>query len=261
MKYIRLLKFEFKNILRDPMTLLLLVYPLMIIGIGAFIIPTLIDEYGETPGGQETASLVVIIVFASLASFVTAALLGFNLLNHRDENTLETLRVTPMSLRGYVAFKSIYAYVLAVNASFWVLFGVKHLSGEGYTFHGVNLWDSFEWPMMLLFALIAGLFTPAFALLLSALSKNKIEGFAYMKITGIVALLPALVVIEALQDFKQYFLGIFPVFWPIKAMLVDAGMLEHEHNLPVAGYLVIGVLYTLLLIIGMYRLFEHKIQG
>ncbi len=256
----RMLVYEFKNIVRDKMTLILLLYPLMVIGLGSFVIPVLIDNYAGTTGGQETASLIVIIIFASVAPFVTSALLGFSLLDHRDENTLDTLRVTPLSLRGYVLFKTLYAYLLSVNASFWILFGTKVLSGDGYTFAGVNLWDSFSLGAILLFAFAAGFFTPVFALLLSSIAKNKIEGFAYMKTTGIFALLPALVVLENLQDFKQYFLGIFPTFWPVKGMLVQADLLSHDHNLPVILYMLIGVLYPLALSLLAYRVFEKKLE-
>jgi len=256
----RMLLYEFKNIVRDKMTLILLLYPLLVIVLGSFVIPVLIDNYAGTTGGQETASLVVIVVFASVAPFVTSALLGFSFLDHRDENTLDTLRVTPLSLRGYVLFKTTYAYLLSVNAAFWILFGTKMLSGDGYTFAGVNLWDSFSVGSIVLFAFVSGFFTPVFALLLASLAKNKIEGFAYMKTSGIFALLPALVVLENLQDFKQYFLGVFPTFWPVKGLLVQGDLLSHEHNMPIVLYMLIGVIYPLILSLAAYRAFERKLE-
>ena len=255
-----MLKYEFKNIVRDKMTLLLLVYPLLIILAGAYLIPALLENYASGEGTQTTGITVIIIVLASIAPFITAAMLGFNLLDHRDENTLNTIRVTPLSLKGYIVFKGVYGYTLSVFASFFSLFGVKHLSGEGYTLGGVNLWDSFVWSDMLVFALVASLFTPLFALALGALAKNKIEGFAYMKSSGLFIMAPVLAVLSSMQDYKQYILGIVPIFWPVKGLLVSADLLSHESNLPPILYYIIGILYMSGLTIVLYKWFEKKTQ-
>ncbi len=260
-KYIRMLIYEFKNIVRDKMTLIMLLYPLLMIALGSYVIPVLIDNYGTTSAGQEMASLVIIIVFANVAPFATAAMLGFSLLDHKDENTLDTIRVTPLSLKGYVTFKTIYAYVIAVNASFWAIQGVRLLSGDGYTYNGINLWSFFSLSDILFFALVAGLFTPVFAMLLAAMSKNKIEGFAYMKTTGMLTLIPAIIVLDAMQDFKQYFIGIIPTFWPTKGLLVGADLLDHAHNLNFWGYMIIGLAYSLALTVLCFKVFENNIQN
>ncbi len=259
-KYARLLVYELKTIIREKMTLILLIYPLFMLLIGAFLIPGLIDNYGETAAGQEMASLIVIIIFAAIAPFVGSSLLGFSLLDHKDENTLDTIRVTPLSLKGYVLFKTAYVYVLTANAAFWTLFGVKHLSGDAYTFHGVNLWDFFSAGDIAVFALVAAAFTPVFAFFLAAISKNKIEGFAYMKVFGVVAIMPAIIALEPLQDFRQYFLGIWPLFWPTKGLLVDVGLLEHAHNLHAFWYMAIGIVYPLALSLLLFGFFERNLD-
>ncbi len=261
MKYIKLLRFELKNIIREPMTMIMLLYPLLMIGIGAFVIPTLIGNYADSQPNQELVSLVVIVVFSNIAPFVTAAMLGFNLLDHKDENTLDTIRVTPLSLRGYVTFKAFYAYLISVNASFWSLQGTKLLSGDNYTFGGVNLWELFELHHILIYALVAGLFTPVFGLILSAFARNKIEGFAFMKISGIIALLPVLIVLEGMQDFKQYFLGVFPTFWSTKGLMVSSDLLSHQHNISVVLYMIIGIGYSLTLTILSYHIFENRLNN
>lgn len=259
-KYLEMLKYEFKNIVRDKMTLVMLLYPLLIIVIGSFVLPTLIENYGETATGQKMAALMIVIVFANIAPFITAAMLGFNLIDHRDENTLNTIRVTPLSLKGYVIFKTIYAYFISANASFWALYGVKILSGDNYNFHGYNIWNQFTLSNILIFALVAALFTPVFALILAAFSKNKIEGFAYMKTAGMLTVLPAVLVLDTMQDFKQYFLGFLPTFWPMKGMLSQAELLTHSHNISYSAYMLIGIVYALSLTIVAFKWFDHKVQ-
>ncbi len=260
-KYSKLLKYELKNIMRDSMTKVLLVYPVFILIVTSYVLPIVLDRFGGDTPETIVASLVMIIIFASIAPFITAAMLGFSILDNRDDNTLDTIRVTPMSLKGYVVFKSIYAYVLSVNASFLIMFGTKHLSGDGYTIMGVNLFDNFTAGNLFIYALVSGLFTPAFALLLSALAKNKIEGFAFMKGTGMIVIVPALAVIETMQDAKQYILGIVPIFWPVKGLMTSADLLTHPSNLPFVLYMVIGTLYMGVLILIFYKLFDRKLQG
>ena len=259
-KYLEMLKYELKNIIRDKMTLMMLLYPLLIISIGSYILPTLIDNYGETESGQEMATLIIIIILANIGPFITAAMLGFNLINHRDENTLDTIRVTPLSLKGYVLFKTIYAYIISANASFWALYGVKLLSGDNYTFYGINLWDQFTLGNILIFALVAALFTPVFAMILASLSKNKIEGFAYMKTTGMLTILPAVLVLDTMQDYKQYFIGFLPTFWPMKGLLSQAELLVHAHNISYGAYMLIGIVYALFLTVLAFRWFDHQVQ-
>lgn len=259
-KYLKMLKFELKSITRDKITTVMLVYPAMIVVIGAYVLPLILDRFGGDTAGTQIAAIVMIIIFAALGPFINAALLGFSLLDNRDDNTLDTIRVTPISLRGYVTFKSVYAYILSVNASFWIIFLTDRLSQDAYVFMGVDLFKDFTVLLILVYALIAGMFTPLFGLFLSAVAKNKIEGFAYMKSSGIIAMLPALVVINTMQDFKQYFLGITPIFWPLKGLMTGGGLLEHEANLPTVLYFIIGFIYMSALTLISYKVFENKVQ-
>ncbi len=260
-KYLRLLRFELKNLIRDSMTFVMIVYPLMMVIIGSFVIPAIIDVFGDGGPGERTASLFVLVVLTSVGPFIGAAMLGFNLLDHRDENTLDTIRVTPLSLRGYMTFKALYAYAFSAVGTVVILMGVKLLAGDNYTVMGENLLDHFTAVNIVYYALVAGLFTPVFAFFLAAVSKNKIEGFAFMKASGMIIIVPVLSLLEALQNYRQYFLGLVPNFWPLKGFLVQSGLLDHTHNLPGHLYMIIGILYMGLLIYAMYRIFDRAIKG
>ncbi|MFP4286067.1 MAG: hypothetical protein ACLFRI_00060 [Candidatus Izemoplasmataceae bacterium] len=259
-KYLKLLRFELKSITRDKITTVMLVYPALIVFIGAYVLPLILERFGDDTLGTKIAAMVMIIIFAALGPFINAALLGFSLLDNRDDNTLDTIRVTPISLRGYVTFKSVYAYLLSVNASFWIIFLTDKLGQDAYTFMGSNLFQDFTLLLIITYALIAGLFTPLFGIFLAAVAKNKIEGFAYMKSSGIIVMLPALVVINTMQDYKQYFLGITPIFWPLKGLMTGGNLLENEANLPPFIYFLIGFIYMIILLILSYKVFENKVQ-
>ena len=256
--YKRLFSYEIKNIFRDNMTATMVVYPLVMTLFGAYLIPLIIDQFDVGPG-VFTASIIILIVLASLAPMLAGSMLGFLLLDHKDENTLDSLRVTPVSLTHYLTFKSIYTYGLSVLSSLVILYGVKYLSGDGYTYLGSNVWQSITPLSIVTFSVVSALFAPVFGLLIATLGNNKIEGFAYLKSLGILILVPALVTLDVLQDIRQYALGIVPTFWPVKGLLESASLTDNAANLSSAWYSVIGTVYLIGLCVLFIRLFIRRI--
>ena len=110
----------------------------------------------------------------------------------------------------------------------------------------------------ILFSLLSLMAFFPFSLLQSALAKNKVEGFAIIKGTGILALVPALMVLEAFQGKMQYVLGVFPNFWAIRGMFLKFMPIEMGTNLNFSIYLLIGGVYNIILLIFAYRLFLKK---
>ena len=253
-------RYELKNIFRDKMTALMVVYPFVITALVAFVIPAFFDFFEGDESGFFITSLVIAIILASLAPMLAGAMLGFLLLDHKDEKTLDSLRVTPLSLRSYLIYKASYTYILAVIASAFVILGTRYLSGESYTFMGQNVFRQLPISGIIFYALVSGLFGPTFGLMIATLGKNKIEGFAYLKSMGILILLPVLVMLETMQDVKQYILGIIPGFWPVKGLLESASFLDDPANLPAALYFIIGALFMGYLIIFFIKQFEKNIS-
>jgi fluoroquinolone transport system permease protein len=104
------------------------------------------------------------------------------------------------------------------------------------------------------------LFPPALALFQGAFARNKVEGFAFIKGTGILAMVPALMILDAFQGGMQYVLGIFPNFWAIKGTLLQLLPNSDSANLSTATYFLIGVAYNLFILFAAYRLFLRKAQ-
>ena len=258
--FLRLLRYEIKNISRDKMTSLMAMYPVIIVLLGAYILPLILSEFAEPSNGLYIATFVIVIIMASMAPMLGGAMLGFLLLDHKDENTLDSLRVTPVSIETYLVFKSAYTYLLSFASSFLVLYGIKMLSGERYTILGQNVFDMMNASDILFYALVAGLFGPLFGLALGVLAKNKIEGFAYMKSLGIMAMIPGLLMIETMQDIKQYILAIIPIFWPVKGLFQLSGLLENDANLNAFLYLVMGTFIMGSLIVLLIGSFNKKVS-
>jgi len=217
-----------------------------------------IDQMQETL--LKVTMLLLLIVILAFGSFFLAAMGTFLLLDHKDENTLNTIAVTPIGTSGYLKFKMTYIYLMSVVGSVVILLGTKLIAADKYTILGISVFDNISIFHIVSFAIINELLTPALSLLQGAFARNKVEGFAIIKGTGILALVPALMVLDTFQGKLQYILGIFPNFWAIRGMLLKLTLAENSANLSYPLYLLIGGVYNLILLITAYRFFMKKTQ-
>jgi len=246
---------------RDPVNIYMCLFPILVLALSSFVFPMILEAIDPM---QKTVlkitMLLLLVVILALGSFFLAAMATFLLLEHKDEHTLNTIAVTPVGTSGYLKFKMAYIYFMSVVGIIVILLETKLIAGEKYTVWGVSLFDNIGIFHMVSFAMINGIITPALGLLQGAFAKNKVEGFAFIKGTGILALIPALMILEAFQGGMQYVLGIFPNFWAIRGMLLELMPMENGANLSYPLYLLIGGVYNLILLIVAYRLFLKKAQ-
>jgi len=264
-KYVSLLRYEFKTIVKDPMNLFMLVYPPMMLAICAYLLPFILEQTNAT--NTEAEALTLLIGFAvvlAIGSYLMGALLGFSLLDHKDENTLLNIAVSPITVSGYSMFKLVYSFLFAIIANVIMLGGLKLLASDTYTItYGsmvIGLLDPLSYGEIVVFAIVNSLFVTAIAFSIAAFAKNKIEGFAIVKGGGMILFIPILTLLEFFQDGKQYLLGIVPIFWPFKAILNESLRLDHASNIGFWGYMVIGAVLSIALGYVALRHFLKKVS-
>lgn len=260
-KYLYLLKYEAKSIIRDPMNLYMCFFPVIMLLLSVFVFPIMLDSID--PGKASTMQITVLLLLIMLlafGSFFLAAMGTFLLLENKDECTINTIAVTPLGTTGYVKFKMTYIYVMSILSSIIILLGTKLFASDKYAIGDVSLFDSIGIIEIVSFSLVSSLFVPTLALLQSAFAKNKVEGFAFIKGTGIIALIPAIMILEAFHGRLQYLLGIFPNFWAIKGIMLELFPIQSSANLSYPLYLLIGTAYNILLMITAYRMFLKKVS-
>ena len=229
---------EFKKWTRDSLTLFMVIYPVIFALIGRYLLPWA-DE--NTAFSLALFGDFAMAALALLTPMIFGALMGFSILDDRDDGILSAIRVSPLSLGGFLAFRVVLVTVLAFFAGFVVMlaadFGPLTL-GQILVIAGVNS----------LSATITGFLINAFA-------NNKIEGFAVMKGAGTLLIFP--VVALGFTDAREFIFAIVPGFWPAKAISVlfrGEGVL----NLSYEMYLVLGLVYVLALNILVYRIFVKR---
>lgn len=262
-KYLRLLKYEMKTLFKDPTNLFMIIYPFMMLGILGFLVPEIV---GRSPQEAGKIVMMVALILAFVAgSYISGVLLGFSLIENRDENTILSLAVTPASLSGYTVFKIVYGFAISVLSNLILLGGLKLIAGNQYVIGSgegaLRLLDNLSWGKVLIFSLASSLFVPAVAFFLGTHAKNKIEGFAFLKGGAIVIFLPVLALLEVFQKGYQYLLGILPNFWTVKAMMNAAIQHKEPSDLPFYGYILVGTVYYALIFVYTFRKFLKKNQG
>jgi len=137
-----------------------------------------------------------------IVPYFWGAIIGFLLLDQRDEQTLTALQVTPLSLRGYLAYRLLAPALLAALTTLLVM-------------PITRLFDLPWWGYPLLALSVAPL-APLTALSLAAAAQNKVQGLALMKAAGIV-LVPPLVA-YFLPTAWQIPLALTPTWWPAQTL-------------------------------------------
>lgn len=260
-KYFALLSYELKNLTKDKMNMFMILYPLVMLFVTGFLTPKI-----TAMSNDAYASMYILIVMflmsLVLGCFVGGVMLGFSLLDNKDERTFNSISVTPASIKGYVIFKSVYCTVFSFISILFMVFGLKLLARDAYTVQalGINILDNINTLQIFVFALVNSLITPAIALVIAAIAKNKVEGFVFVKAGGLVLMLPLLMMLPAFDGIKQYILGILPNFWSVKALYNIALANSSQYNLPFIIYMVIGGVFSILLAVVFYKMFTRKLQ-
>ncbi len=132
-KYVGLLKYEFKTLLKNSMSVFMLVYPILILFICGFLIPSIVEKTTDPAAGGATITyLISFVVLLTIGSFLMGAMLGFSLIENKDENTLQNIAVTPITVSGYTAFKVVYTFVISIIANFVMIAGLKLIASDDY---------------------------------------------------------------------------------------------------------------------------------
>ena len=236
-----LMAIDSRSVSRDSMLRWMVVIPLVLALIVRYSVPAISDAVAERFAFDLAPHYPLILSFmVLLAPQFLGLVLGFLLLDQRDDRTLEALQVTPLSPRRLLAFRLAVPMVISIVTTILV-----------FLLAGVL---PFALPAVLGGALAGALFAPCYALVLASFASNKVMGFALAKGAGLVTM-PPLVAWFVPQPWEFAF-GLLPTYWPMKAYWVlQAG---HPHGWV---YVLIAAAYFLLLLAWLIRRFDRVLRS
>ena len=165
--------------------------------------------------------------------------IGFLLLDERDAGTLKALRVTPLRMRDYLAYRVTGPLVVGTVATV-----------IGYPLAGLSPIGT---APLVAIAVVASLAAPLLALVLATAAPNKVAGFAAVKVLNGVNLLPIAAFFLPVPG--QYVAGAVPTYWPMRALWSAAG------QQPYAGFLAIGAVVGIAAVMVAVRLFNRRLAA
>lgn len=217
----------------------MLFYPLLFGVIGRYLLPLI----AKTSNFNITANADFIVTALTLMSpVVFGALIGFSILDDRDDHIIDSIKVTPLTFNQFMSFRLIVVWLFTFVACIFTIW-----------FSGIG---NILWKDILIISFLASLGAPMTGLLINIFAQNKIEGFAIMKLLGTIVLLPVIALF--FTDAKELFFAIFPAFWPAK-MISSAIWGDAKVFLNYNLYFWIGLAYVIVANILIYIKFIRKV--
>ncbi|MBX3035872.1 MAG: hypothetical protein KF758_03080 [Anaerolineales bacterium] len=227
---------DIRNIRRDSLVAWMIYIPILMALLVRFGAPPLTARLLEQYNFDLTTYYPVLLsyFFIGMCPMVFGAVIGFLLLDEKDDRTLTALQVTPMPLSSYLIYRVSVPIILTI-VMFFIVFPLANLT-------------TFDAHMILICGIAAAPMAPMLALFLASIADNKIQGFALMKLTGVFVLAPIFAYFVT-SNWELAF-GLLPTYWPLKVYwMLSAG----ETN--VWLYVVIAIVYQLLITVFFAKRF------
>jgi fluoroquinolone transport system permease protein len=232
---------DFKNIRRDSLLNWMMLMPIISALFLRLFAPMMEPYVTDYLSANQFNILLISYFIVLLNPTMFGAVLGFVLLDEKDDNTLTAIQVTPVSLNGYLAYRVALPMALSI----------------GFTLLCIPLAGILSVPLLPLVPItfLAAMEAPIVALYAATFAKNKVQGFALMKFLGVFLVTP-LVAYVFVQSNWQLLVGVLPTYWPLKCFWI---MMEGSADYWL--YLAVGVLFhgvLLFIFLNRFSALMHK---
>lgn len=232
---------QIKRIGKDNLLLLLLIYPALLALVGKLLIPLLrgafIDRFDLM---DHYPALLVFFIISN--PYIYGALAAFTLLDEREENVLQAIRVTPLTLLRYLCTKVFFFVIVSIISGMFITWFLDLVT--------ISFWESF-----VINTLIATS-APFSMILINSCANNRLEGFALVKGTGFMIILPLMAFY--VSENWHFLLALIPGYWP--AMSINKIAHPAFGFMPYWGYSLVGLAYILILTALFFERFKRKIS-
>ncbi len=231
---------DLKDLSRDPLLFIAILVPLLITLLIRFGIPLIAEILLDKLEFDLTVHYQFIVGFLLMMTpMMIGMLVGFIILDERDENMLLYYSVTPLTKSGYLILRVLNPMILSFLLSSFLLPLTNLVEMNYFKLIPVNILTALEAPIIVLF--------------LGVFAENKVEGLALSKATGLLFLAPLAAYLLVVR--WEVLLGIFPTYWVIEAFLASFGT-DNFYWL----YLVGGVFCHLFYLYLFYKKFTVKVD-
>ncbi len=214
------------QILRDPFLLMMLGIIVAMVTSLRWFIPFFTEKLAfHFDFDAVPYFLLLQSIMPTLISIILGSVMGFLMLDQKDDRTLTAIAVTPLSMSGYVSSIMLFPlliYLIVTLLSVPVM-GIVSMQ-----------------PGVLLLHVLSGLpLTVIIALTLAVFAENKIQGLALSKFIGILMWIP--VIAWFIDEPWQWLFSAAPSFWIAKLTWVIADGVTIDSLLILSGALAVQI--------------------
>lgn len=224
---------DFKHVFRDRMLCIFLLAPVILVLFARYFVPYLASVYPIV----KDYYLYIMMFGAIQTSIMFGFISGFIILEEKDDNVLQAIRVLPISPVIFIVYRLLFAMLFSTIAAYLMIV----LAG-------------LAWPgnlASILLSLHYGLAAPFIALIVATYAKNKIEGLAYFKGVDVVIIIP--IVGLFLSGGWEYVFSFVPMFWTYE--MYDEALKSGN----IVGPFIAGICIYALSFILLIRQFKQKV--
>ncbi len=221
------------------MLLFILISPAIIAIAFNFIIPFADNILAAELGFQLSEHYLFIMAFIiMLVPMMYGMMIGFIILEERDENILSYLFVTPLSKTEYILYRTGLAMIMSTGFNIFILYFLDIVEVR-------LLWSL---PVLILSTLNAILLV----LIILVFAENKVEGFAVTKGAGVLFVAPLIGYL--FKSNWRYLAGILPPYW------ISEGFLSiYDNQSTYVIYLLAGLIVYSIWIYLLSKRFSKNI--
>ncbi|WP_330633158.1 fluoroquinolone export ABC transporter permease subunit [Halocatena halophila] len=228
---------DLRNWFRDPLLTYIFILPFFYAALVRLSVPVIASWLA--PGFDLVAYYPLIQAFFAFTPPLTFGFMtGLLVLEEKEENVLAALWTTPLTGRGYVAYRGISMVALSFVSMILVIPVIGLVTVPA--------------SVMVSVAAVGSLWAIGTILLISKFSDNTVEGLAVGKFVGFSIMIPVFAILIVPEPY-QFLAGLDPVYWPFKALVGGASGVPFQ---TILGYLVVGVVVNALFIGVFIRQFD-----
>jgi fluoroquinolone transport system permease protein len=230
-----------RNVARDSMLRWMAIFTPAFGLLFQFAVPPIADMLHQQFRFDLVAYYPLLMSFLPLvAAGMIGTVVGFLLLDQRDDQTLMALMVTPLSLGDYLRYR-LSGLMLLTAVSGAVMVPLAGLSETTAL-------------QVVVTAMTAAPLAPIYALFLGTFAANKVQGFALAKAVGVV-LVPCIVSYFVTGPWQSAF-GVVPHYWALKVFwLFDGGA-----TVSALVHAIIGLVWQAVLLMWLVQHFSRVVR-
>ncbi|ONI46879.1 hypothetical protein AN644_02305 [Candidatus Epulonipiscium fishelsonii] len=234
-----LISTQLKQLGRDSLLLFLVIYPFILTIIGRILVPIITDATLTDTFNLANHYPAIMVFFVIMNPIIFGAIVGLMLLDERENNVISAIQILPIKFSQYLLSKATLFTVLSIASGIIVTYSI----------------DLYYVPFIasLFINIVASLGVFFGMLLVNLFASNKVEGFATMKGSGFLLVIPV-VALYIPAPFK-YLCALAPAYWPSMALASYSGNI----SVNVWLFLVTGTIYILVLSYFMYKIILKKL--